>query len=118
MGVWGVVLVVCVCVGVGGVVLCLCVCDLLIILHGEDTRVEGRRIHHLSTRPRHTPGMKPSHALPPCLYTTYQNIHLSYIPLMYTSHYVVCVCVIPVSLLTPPIHTSHSHLPFTPNVHP
>ena len=35
MGVWGVVLVVCVCVGVGGVVLCrsVCVCDLLIFLH-------------------------------------------------------------------------------------
>ena len=32
MGVWGVVLVVCVCVGVGGVVLCRCVCDLLIFL--------------------------------------------------------------------------------------
>jgi len=32
LGVWGVVLVVCVCVGVGGVVLCRCVCmcDLLI----------------------------------------------------------------------------------------
>ena len=26
LGVWGVVLVVCVCVGVGGVVLCRCVC--------------------------------------------------------------------------------------------
>ena len=33
MGVWGVVLVVCVCVGVGGVVLCWCVCDLLIFFH-------------------------------------------------------------------------------------
>jgi len=34
LGVWGVVLVVCVCVGVGGVVLCrcVCVCDLLICL--------------------------------------------------------------------------------------
>jgi len=31
--VWGVVLVVCVCVGVGGVVLCWCVCDLLIFLY-------------------------------------------------------------------------------------
>jgi len=37
LGVWGVVLVVCVCVGVGGVVLCRCSvggCDLLIFLHG------------------------------------------------------------------------------------
>jgi len=35
MGVWGVVLVVCVFVGVEGVVLCRCVCmcDLLIFLH-------------------------------------------------------------------------------------
>ena len=36
MGVWGVVIVVCVCVGVRGVVLCrcvcVCVCDLLIFL--------------------------------------------------------------------------------------
>ena len=34
MGVWGVVLIVCLCVGVGGVVLCRCVrvCDLLIFL--------------------------------------------------------------------------------------
>ena len=34
LGVWGVVLVVCVCVGAGGVVLCRCVCvgDLLICL--------------------------------------------------------------------------------------
>ena len=40
LGVWGVVLVVCVCVGVGGVVLCrcVCVCDLLICL-GEDARI-------------------------------------------------------------------------------
>jgi len=37
LGVWGVVLVVCVCFGVGGDVLCrcvrVCVCDLLIFLH-------------------------------------------------------------------------------------
>ena len=34
LGVWGVVLIVCLCVGVGGVVLCRCVrvCDLLIFL--------------------------------------------------------------------------------------
>jgi len=34
LGIWGVVLVVSVCVGVGGVVLCrcVCVCDLLIFL--------------------------------------------------------------------------------------
>ena len=40
VGVWGVVLVVYVCVGVGGVVLCrcVCVCDLLIFFY-------CRRIH-------------------------------------------------------------------------
>jgi len=40
LGVWGVVLVVCVCVGVGGVVLCRCVCvfDLLIVLHRSRQR--------------------------------------------------------------------------------
>ena len=44
LGVWGVVLVVCVCVGVGGVVLCrcVCVCDLLIFSHGGDTPGDGR----------------------------------------------------------------------------
>jgi len=37
LGVWGVVLVVCVCVSVSGVLfsvgVCVCVCDLLIFLH-------------------------------------------------------------------------------------
>jgi len=42
LGVWGVVLVVCVCVGVRGVVLCrcLCVCDLLIFLQATPHRGE------------------------------------------------------------------------------
>jgi len=48
IGVWGVVLVVyvCVCRCRGcyslSVCVCVCVCDLLIFLHGKDTRAEGR----------------------------------------------------------------------------
>jgi len=55
VGVWGVVLVVCVCVGVGGVVLsvCVCVCDLLIFLHMLTSRVTRlavlNKLNHRST---------------------------------------------------------------------
>jgi len=47
LGVWGVVLVVCVCVGVGGVVLCrrVCVCDLLIFLHTAKRGWGGGRVN-------------------------------------------------------------------------
>jgi len=46
LGVWGVVLVVCVCVGVRGVVLCrcvcvVCVCDLLIFLQVGNITLEN-----------------------------------------------------------------------------